>query len=92
MDFSVGLPQTRKKNYSICVIFDRLMKSSHIIPIRSTNLAEEYTRLYLNEIVSLHGIPLSTISNIGSQFTSRFWRSFKKGLGTQVKLSTTFHP
>ena len=48
--------------------------------------------LYLKEILILHGIPLSVISDRGAKFTSRFCRSFQKGLGTQVKLSTDFHP
>ena len=52
---------------------------------------EDYARIYIDEIVSLHGIPLSTISDRGAQFTSHFWRSFQKGLGTQVKLGTAFH-
>ena len=43
-------------------------------------------------IVSLHGIPLSISANRGAQFTSCFWKAFQKGLGTQVKHSTAFHP
>ncbi|WMV33695.1 hypothetical protein MTR67_027080 [Solanum verrucosum] len=43
-------------------------------------------------MVRLHGVPLSIISDRGTQFTSQFWRSFQKGLRTKVKLSTTFHP
>ena len=53
---------------------------------------EDYAKLYINEIVRLHGVPLSIISDMGPQFTSHFWKSFQKGLGTQVNLSTTFHP
>ena len=40
----------------------------------------------------LNGVPLSIISNRGSQFKYWFWRSFQRGLGTQVKLSTALHP
>ncbi|WMV29758.1 hypothetical protein MTR67_023143 [Solanum verrucosum] len=54
--------------------------------------AEDYTKLYINEIVRLHGVPLSIISDRGPKFTSHFWKSFQKGLGTKVNLSTTFHP
>ena len=71
---------------------DKLTKSTHIIPLKSTYLAKEYARIYINEIVILHGIPLSIISDRFAQFTSRFWKSFQKGLGTQMKLSTAFHP
>ena len=54
--------------------------------------AKDYVRLYIDEIVRWHGIPLSIISNRGDQFTSHFWISFQMSLGTQVKLSTAFHP
>ena len=53
---------------------------------------EDCARIYIDEIVSHHGIRLSIISNRGAQFTSHFWRSFQKGLGTQVNLSTALHP
>ncbi|XP_015161807.1 uncharacterized protein [Solanum tuberosum] len=52
---------------------------------------EDYARFYIREMVKLHRVPLSIISDIGNQFTSQFWRSFQKGLGTQVKLSITLH-
>ena len=70
---------------------NRLTKSAHFIPIQSNYTAEDYARIYIDEILSLHGIPLSIISHRDAQFTSRFWNYFQKGLGTQVKLSTTFH-
>ena len=92
MDFVVGLPRTRRQHDSIWVIVDRLTKSAHFIPVKSTYRAEDYARLYIDEIVRWHGIPLSIISDRGAQFTSHFWRSFQKSLGTQVKLSTAFHP
>ena len=92
MDFVVGLPRTRKQNDSIWVIVDRLTKSSHFILVKSTYTAKDYARIQINEIVSLHGIPLSIISDRVAQFTSHFWKAFQKGLGTQVKLSTAFHP
>ena len=60
--------------------------------MKSSYRFDDYAKLYIDEIVRWHGIPLSIISNKGSQFTSNFWRSFRKSLGTQVKLSTTFHP
>ena len=70
---------------------DRLTKSVHFIPVKSTYRAKDYARLYIDEIVRCNGIPLSIISDRGAQFTSHFLRSFKKSLGTQVKLNTTFH-
>ena len=89
MDFVVGLPRIRKQNDSIWIIMDKLTKSAHFMPIKSNYSAEEYARLYLNDIVSFHR-PLSIITDRGSQFASRFWVSFQKGIGTQVKLSTSF--
>ena len=71
---------------------DRLTKSAHFLPVKVSYSAEDYAKLYIKEIVKLHGAPLSIISDRGAQFTSHFWRSFQSGLGTQVKLSTAFHP
>ena len=59
----------------------------------STNYSGEgYAKIYIEEIVWLHGAPVSIISDRGMQFSSQFWRSFQKGFGTQVNLITGFHP
>ncbi|WMV46414.1 hypothetical protein MTR67_039799 [Solanum verrucosum] len=92
MDFVVGLPRTRRQHDSIWVIVDRLTKSAHFLPVKVSYSAEDYAKLYIKDIVKLLGAPLSIISNRGAQFTSHFWRSFQIGLGTQMKLSTAFHP
>ncbi|KAH0692437.1 hypothetical protein KY285_019534 [Solanum tuberosum] len=92
MDFITGLSRTRRHHDSIWVIVDRVTKSSRFLAVKTTDSAEDYAKLYINEIVRLHGVPLSIISDRGPQFTSHFWKSFQKGLGTQVNLSTTFHP
>uniref|UniRef100_M0ZUK4 Retrotransposon protein n=1 Tax=Solanum tuberosum TaxID=4113 RepID=M0ZUK4_SOLTU len=92
MDFIVGLSRTRRQHDSIWVIVDRMTKSAHFLPIKISYLAEDYAKLYLREMVRLHGVPLSIISDRGTQFTSQFWKSFQKELGTKVKLSTNFHP
>ena len=75
-DFVVGLSRTRRQNDSIWVIVDSLTKSAHFILVMSTNTAEDYSRIYINEILSLHGIPLSIFSVRGAQFTSHFWKDF----------------
>ena len=82
MDFLVCLPMTRKLHDSILVIVDKMTKSAHFIPVKSTYRAKDYAKLYINEIVRSHGIPLSIISDRGDKFISNFWRSFKKSLGT----------
>ena len=92
MDFVLGLPRTQRQYDSIWVVMDRLTKSAHFIPVKSTYSVEDYGRIFIDEIVCLHGIPLSIISDRGAQFTSRFWISFQKGFSTKVKLSTTFYP
>ncbi|WMV38319.1 hypothetical protein MTR67_031704 [Solanum verrucosum] len=92
MDFVVGLPRTRRQHDSIWVIVGRLTKSAYFLPVKVSYSVEEYAKLYIKEIVKLHGAPLSIISDRGAQFTSYFWRSFQSWLGTQVKLSTAFHP
>ena len=76
MDLVTGLPRTAKGFDSIWVIVDRLTKTAHFLPVRITYMAAQYARLYLDRIVPLHGVPISIVSNRGTQFTSRFWRSF----------------
>ena len=92
MDSIVGLPLTRRQNDSIWQVVDRLTKSTHFISVKSTYSVKDYAKIYIYVIESVHGIPLSIILNRVAQFKSRFWRSFQKGLGTQVKLSNPFHP
>ena len=89
--FVVGLPKTLGKNDSIWVIVDRLTKSAHFIPIKITYNAQKLAKLYISEIVRLHGVPLSIISDRGTQFTSKFWRTLDFELGTRLDLSTAFH-
>ena len=72
IDFVVGLPWTKKQYDSISVVMDRLTKSAHFIPVKSTYSAEEFARIFIDKIVCHHGIPLSIISDRVAQFTSRF--------------------
>ena len=74
------------------MIVDRKTKSSRFLAVKTTDWKAYYAKLCINEIVRLHGVPLSIISDRGPQFTSHFRKSFQKSLGTQVNLSTTFHP
>ncbi|GJZ63043.1 reverse transcriptase domain-containing protein [Tanacetum coccineum] len=73
-------------------LYCRLTKSAHFIPTRATDSMETLTRLYIKEIVSRHGVPISIISDRDSHFTSRFWQSLQKALGTQLDMSTAYHP
>ena len=92
MDLVTGLPRTAKGFDSIWVIVDRLTKTAHFLSVRMTYTAAQYARLYLHWIVPMHGMPISIVSDRGTQFTSRFWRSFQEALGTQLRFSIAFHP
>ena len=72
MDFVVGLTQTQKSYDSLWVVVDRLTKSTCFIIVKSLYSVEEYARIILDEIVCRHGIPLTIISDKGTQFTPRF--------------------
>ncbi|GJV87191.1 putative reverse transcriptase domain-containing protein [Tanacetum coccineum] len=74
------------------VIIDRLTKSAHNLPMRKDYKMERLARLYLNEIVSKHGVPISIILDRDSHFTSRFWQSMQEALGTRLDMSTAYHP
>ncbi|GJU95611.1 putative reverse transcriptase domain-containing protein [Tanacetum coccineum] len=92
MDFVTGLPRMSSSYDSIWAIVDRLTKSAHFVPMKKTDGMEKLTRLYLKEIVCRHGVPLSIISDSDSRFASRFWRSLQNALGTNLKISTAYHP
>ncbi|GJX53872.1 putative reverse transcriptase domain-containing protein [Tanacetum coccineum] len=92
MDFVTTLPKTATGQDTIWVIIDRLTKSAHFLPMREDDSMEKLTRQYLKEVVSRHGVPVSIISDRDSRFTSHFWQSLQKALGTQLDMSTAYHP
>ncbi|KAI3678392.1 hypothetical protein L6452_37682 [Arctium lappa] len=92
MDFVTKLPKTLRGHDTIWVIVDRLTKSAHFLAMRETLPMDKLAKLYIDEVVSRHGIPLSIVSDHDSRFTSNFWDGFQKELGTRVKLSTAYHP
>ncbi|KAL0405306.1 UNVERIFIED_CONTAM: Transposon Ty3-G Gag-Pol polyprotein [Sesamum latifolium] len=92
MDFIVGLPRTLRKHDAIWVIVNRLTKSAHFLPIRQGDSLDKLVELYVAEIVRLHGIPVSIVSDRDPQFTSHFWGSLQRALGTKLYFSTAFHP
>ncbi|GJY09134.1 reverse transcriptase domain-containing protein [Tanacetum coccineum] len=92
IDFITKLPKTSNGHDTIRVIVDCLTKSAHFIPTRETDSMESLTRLYIKEIVSQHGVPISIISDRNSHFTPRFWQSLQSALGTQLDISTAYHP
>ncbi|GKC97468.1 putative reverse transcriptase domain-containing protein [Tanacetum coccineum] len=92
MDFVTKLPKTSSGHDIIWVIVDHLTKSAYFIPTKATDSMETLTRLYIKEIISRHGVSISIISDHDSYFTSRFWQSMQNALGTQLDMSTTYHP
>jgi len=92
MDFITKLPRTSSSHDTIWVIVDRLTKSAHFLAIKETDKFDTLAKLYIKEIVSKHGVPVSIISDRDSRFTSGFWRAFQKAFGTRLDMSTAFHP
>ncbi|GKD72463.1 reverse transcriptase domain-containing protein, partial [Tanacetum coccineum] len=92
MDFISKLPKSSHGFDTIWVIVDRLTKSAHFLPIRENDPLDKLVRLYLNRIVARHGIPALIIYDRDERFTSNFWRSFQKALGTDISMSTVYHP
>ncbi|GJV58319.1 putative reverse transcriptase domain-containing protein [Tanacetum coccineum] len=92
MDFITKLPRSSQGFDTIWVIVDRLTKSAHFLPIRENDPLDKLARLYLNRIVARHGIPASIICDRDGRFTSNFWKSFQKALGTDISMSTAYHP
>lgn len=92
MDFVTGLPMSRTKKDAAWIVVDRLTKSAHFIAIKKTDGVEAIADKYISEIVRLHGVPASIVSDRDSRFTSHFWKAFQKALGTRVNMSTAYHP
>jgi hypothetical protein len=91
MDFINGLLRTPKDNDSIWVIVDRLTKVAHFIPVRTTYGRGKLARLYIDNILKLHEVPKSIISDCGAQFVSKFWRSLHQALKTNLDYSSAYH-
>jgi hypothetical protein len=92
MDFIVGLPLTARKKDSIWVIVDRLTKTTHFIAVHTTYSVQDYAELYVDQIMHLHGIPKTIVSDRGTQFVARFWEQLHESLGTKLICSSSYHP
>jgi len=92
MDFVVGLPLTSQRHNAILVIVDKLTKSTHFILVRDTYDVTDVARVFVNEVIRLHELPTKIISDRDSRLTSGFWTSLQSALGTQLNLSTAYHP
>ncbi|GJS85486.1 putative reverse transcriptase domain-containing protein [Tanacetum coccineum] len=92
MDFITKLPKSPQGYETIWVIVDRLTKSAIFVPMRETDPIERLERIYLKEVVTRHGIPVSIICDRDPRFASNFWRSLEKALGMNLDMSTAYHP
>ena len=92
MDFVTHLPRTQQRYDAVWVIVDWIPKSAHFLAVQMTFALERFCRLYIREIVRLHGVPVSIVSYRDLRFTTHFWKSFQKAMGTRLTMSTSFHP
>ncbi|GJR49440.1 putative reverse transcriptase domain-containing protein [Tanacetum coccineum] len=92
MDFVTKLPKTLQGYDTIWVIVDRLTKFAIFTPMRETDPMDKLARIYLREVVTRHGVPVSIIFYRDLRFASNFWRSLQNALGTNLDMSTAYHP
>jgi hypothetical protein len=92
LDFITGFPKTQKQNDSIMVVIDKLSKSAHFIPVKSTFKAINIIEIFMKEIFRLHGVPKMVISDRDVKFTSTFWKELFAGINTNLNFSTSYHP
>ena len=91
MDFIMDLPPSNSFD-NIFVVVDRLTKMAHFIPYKKTSSSEDTTRFFLDNVYRYHGLLGDIVSNRGTQFVFKFWRSLFEILKVNIKLSSAFHP
>ncbi|GJV97660.1 putative reverse transcriptase domain-containing protein [Tanacetum coccineum] len=90
MDFITKMPRSKNGHDTIWVIIDRLTKSAHFLAIREDYSTERLARIYINEIVARHGVPVLIISDRNGRFTLRYWQTVQKALGMRLDMSMTY--
>ena len=92
MDFITKLPKTRLQNDAIMVVVDKLTKTAHFNPVKTTHKEANIAHIYMKEVARLHGILKAIVLDRDSEFTSNFWKGLFDGFGTILNMSATYHP
>lgn len=91
MDFIIGLPRVQKGYNAIWVIVDRLTKSDHFLPVKENTTSDQLAHIHIKEIVRLHGVPKTILSDRDSRFVLAFWTSLQRNLGIRLAFSIAYH-
>ena len=92
MDLVMGLHKTKQGCDSVFFIVDRFSKMANFVPCKSTNDTSHIANLFFKEVVRIHGLPQTIVSDRDVKFQGHFWRTLFKKLGTNLTYSFSYHP